>query len=68
MISDDEKVRIDAAKHYARWEMSLGALLGDEEGLKDAEKDEWSQQFSRIGWYIYVEDKILHFFSLLIKC
>ncbi|PVD30349.1 hypothetical protein C0Q70_09613 [Pomacea canaliculata] len=54
LISDDEKVRIDAAKHYARWEMSLGALLGDEEGLKDAEKDEWSQQFSRIGCHYFI--------------
>ena len=50
LTGEDEQVRLEAAKHWSRWEMATSRLHVDEEYLRRAEGDKWAQQFARIEW------------------
>ena len=50
LTSEDEETRKNAAKIWSRWELSTSRLYPDEEFIKKADGDLWSQQFARIEW------------------
>ncbi|XP_060062474.1 probable proline iminopeptidase [Ylistrum balloti] len=54
LTSDDEEKRIKAAKAWSKWEMATSRLLVDDDLLKRAEGDIWSQQFARIESHYFV--------------
>ncbi|KAJ5570068.1 Proline iminopeptidase [Penicillium hispanicum] len=42
LTSDDHATRVDAAKEWNRWDMSIGSLRTDEAGFAMLEDEEWS--------------------------
>ncbi|KAK7109436.1 probable proline iminopeptidase [Littorina saxatilis] len=54
LTGDDEKVRLEAAKQWSRWEMATSRLYIDDNYLSKAEGDKWSLQFARIECHYFI--------------
>lgn len=49
LTSDNEDIRIDAARRWSTWEMATSHLFINQEKVKKAENEAvWAQQFARI--------------------
>jgi proline iminopeptidase len=56
LTSEDEQMRVEAAKHWSRWEMATSRLFVDDKYLARAEADIWALQFARIEWLVPFSD------------
>lgn len=54
LTSEDEEVRVEAAKAWSIWELTTSRLFVDPEYIKRAETDIWAQQFARIECHYFV--------------
>ncbi|KAG8984914.1 hypothetical protein FRB93_006168 [Tulasnella sp. JGI-2019a] len=54
LISDDAKVRTEAAKAWSKWEMSTSKLRINHDDIARAEADEWALAFARIEAHYFV--------------
>ncbi|UZJ52252.1 hypothetical protein CBS101457_001572 [Exobasidium rhododendri] len=48
LTGDDENVKLEAAKHWSRWENGTAKFYIDEEMLAKADDDKWALAFARI--------------------
>ena len=51
LTSDNEEVRMEAAKAWSVWEMTTSRLFVDRDMVQRATGDVWAQQLARIEWY-----------------
>lgn len=55
LTSDDEKVQVEAAKHWSTWENATSKLYVDDEQVHKAEADaRWALAFARIECHFFV--------------
>ncbi|KAF7796611.1 hypothetical protein EIP86_007793 [Pleurotus ostreatoroseus] len=52
--SENEEVRIRAARAWSRWEMTTSKLFVDPAQVAQAEKDDWANAFARIENHFFV--------------
>ena len=51
LTSDNEDVRMEAAKAWSIWEMTTSRLYVDHDMVQRATGDAWAKQLARIEWY-----------------
>ncbi|KAG8740181.1 hypothetical protein FRC10_004620 [Ceratobasidium sp. 414] len=54
--SEDEKVRITAARAWSKWEMTTSKLFVDEEYIAKAAEDDWANAFARIENHYFINE------------
>ncbi|KAK7479310.1 hypothetical protein BaRGS_00029480 [Batillaria attramentaria] len=54
LTGEDEKVKVEAAKRWSRWEMATSKLFVDSDMLQRAESDQWALQFARIECHYFI--------------
>ncbi|KAF8322578.1 proline iminopeptidase [Clavulina sp. PMI_390] len=67
LFSDDERVRLSAAKAWSRWEMATSRLVVSEDDIARATSDDWSNAFARIENHYFVNEGFMEQGHLLKK-
>ncbi|KAG8958415.1 hypothetical protein FRC03_009167 [Tulasnella sp. 419] len=67
LTSDDEAVRLEAAKAWSTWEMSTCMLRVDQEAVARAAQDTWAIAFARIESHYFVNGGFMRDGQLLEK-
>ncbi|KAH7341402.1 Alpha/Beta hydrolase protein [Rhizoctonia solani] len=73
--SDDEKIRLNAAKAWSKWEMTTSKLYVDPEYIAKATEDGWANAFARIENHYFINegfmqqsiDKIRHIPTIVVQ-
>ncbi|CAE6415944.1 unnamed protein product [Rhizoctonia solani] len=65
--SDDEKVRLNAAKAWSKWEMTTSKLYVDPEYIARATEDDWANAFARIENHYFINEGFMRQGQLLEK-
>ncbi|KAG9104064.1 hypothetical protein FRC06_005764 [Ceratobasidium sp. 370] len=65
--SEDEKVRIAAARAWSKWEMTTSKLFVDEEYIAKAAEDDWANAFARIENHYFINEGFMREGQLLEK-
>ncbi|KAJ1307934.1 hypothetical protein OPQ81_002011 [Rhizoctonia solani] len=63
--SDDEKVRLNAAKAWSKWEMTTSKLYVDPEYIARATEDDWANAFARIENHYFINEGFMREGQLL---
>jgi proline iminopeptidase len=56
LTSNDEKVRLEAAKAWSTWECATSKLIPNKESIEEAQKDSWALAFARIECHYFVNN------------
>lgn len=59
LTSNDEKVQLEAAKHWSSWEMATSRLFVDNAYLQRTENDQWAMRFARIECHFFIHGGFL---------
>ncbi|XP_076439547.1 putative proline iminopeptidase [Babylonia areolata] len=59
LTGSDEEVKLEAAKHWSRWELATSSLISDVYMLERAEDKKWSLCFARIECHYFVNGGFL---------
>ncbi|KAF8699119.1 Proline iminopeptidase, partial [Rhizoctonia solani] len=65
--SNDEKVRLNAAKAWSKWEMTTSKLYVDPEYVARATEDDWANAFARIENHYFINEGFMRQGQLLEK-
>ncbi|KIM33373.1 hypothetical protein M408DRAFT_326105 [Serendipita vermifera MAFF 305830] len=65
--SDDEQIRISAAKAWSKWEMATSRLFVDPGYLAKATEDDWANAFARIENHYFINEGFMRQGQLLEK-
>ncbi|KAG9121961.1 hypothetical protein FRC07_001855 [Ceratobasidium sp. 392] len=65
--SEDEKVRLTAARAWSKWEMTTSKLFVDEEYIAKAAEDDWANAFARIENHYFINEGFMREGQLLEK-
>ncbi|KAL8561486.1 hypothetical protein ACOMHN_011168 [Nucella lapillus] len=66
LTSDDESVRVEAAKQWSRWEMATSRLHVDDGYLSRVENDQWALHFARIECHYFIHGGFFEWDSQLV--
>ena len=59
LTSDDEAIRLEAARHWTGWEMATSKLIPDEDYLKKADDAHFALAFARIECHYFINNIFL---------
>ncbi|CAE6436160.1 unnamed protein product [Rhizoctonia solani] len=65
--SNDEKIRLNAAKAWSKWEMTTSKLYVDPKYIAKATEDDWANAFARIENHYFINEGFMRQGQLLEK-